>query len=294
MTLEQLRIFVAVAELEHIRRASETLNLSQSAVSSAIAALETRHAVTLFDRVGRSIVLNQTGRDFLGEAKAVLDRAKAAEAALTDLSVLLRGRLSIMASQTIASYWLPRLLVAYHAEYPHIDVDVTFANTNGVAAAIESGGAELGLVEGLVDSPALASDPVGHDVMDVVVAVGHPWASGTNAQLDAVPWVVREQGSGTREAFEQMAQGKHLPVAMVLPGNEAVLEAVEAGLGASLMSRLVARTRLEAGTLQIVPGWSRAREFHVLHHKERYRTRASSAFLEVVAKSQPAKINRSF
>ena len=88
MTLEQLRIFVAVAELEHVTRASERLNLTQSATSAAIAALEERYATRLFDRIGRNIRLTDAGRQFLPEARAVLSRAGAAEAALSDFAGL--------------------------------------------------------------------------------------------------------------------------------------------------------------------------------------------------------------
>ncbi|MGA7972648.1 MAG: LysR family transcriptional regulator, partial [Pseudolabrys sp.] len=106
MTLEQLRIFVAVAACEHVTRAAESLRLTQSAVSAAISALESRYNVSLFDRVGRRIELNESGRLFLGEARAVLARAAAAELALSEMSGLKRGTLSVYASQTIASYWL--------------------------------------------------------------------------------------------------------------------------------------------------------------------------------------------
>ena len=148
MTLEQLRIFVAVAERQHITRAAESLNLTQSAVSSAVTTLEGRHGIALFDRVGRGIVLNQAGEAFLGEARAVLARVAAAEAALSDLSGLERGRLSIHASQTIASYWLPPRLAAFHSRYPGIVLDVAMGNTAQVARAVAEGAAELGLVEG--------------------------------------------------------------------------------------------------------------------------------------------------
>ena len=104
MTLEQLRIFVAVAERGHVTQAAGALNLTQSAVSAAIAALETRHGVRLFDRVGRSIEVNAAGKLFLEEARAVLAGAAAAERALEDLAELRRGSLSIFASQTIANY----------------------------------------------------------------------------------------------------------------------------------------------------------------------------------------------
>src|ERR1700693_4894940 len=98
MTLEQLRIFIAVAEKQHVTRAASELNLTQSATSFAIAALEARYGLKLFDRVGRGIVLTQTGRDFLGEARAVVARAKAAAQVLDDLAGLKRGSFGLAGS----------------------------------------------------------------------------------------------------------------------------------------------------------------------------------------------------
>jgi DNA-binding transcriptional LysR family regulator len=173
MTLEQLRIFVAVAERQHVTRAAAALNLTQSAVSSAITALEGRHGVALFDRVGRSIVLNQAGETFLVEARSVLARVAAAEAALADLSGLERGRLSIHASQTIASYWLPPRLTAFHAAHPGIVLDVAIGNTAQVARAVADGDAEIGLVEGIVDDPVLNRTVIDQERLSLVVGRDH-------------------------------------------------------------------------------------------------------------------------
>lgn len=291
MTLEQLRIFVAVAERQHITRAAETLNMTQSAVSSAVSALESRHKVTLFDRVGRSIVLNEAGQVFLDEARAVLDRAKAAEGALDDLSSLRRGQLSIMASQTVASYWLPQRLVAYRRAYPQIAIDMDFINTDRVADGVESGRAELGLVEWWVDRPALSTELLDEDEMVVVVGQSHPWADGRPvgpANFTEAEWVLRELGSGTRAAFDGMiakagiAAGE-VNIALVLPGNEALLGVLEAGFGATLVSRDVARPHIAAGLLAVVNAPPVKRSFYLLRHKERYRTRAAESFLAIAA-----------
>ena len=128
MTLDQLRIFIAVAEREHLTRAAEALRLTPSAVSSAIHALETRFDVHLFDRVGRRIELNEAGKIFLVEAKATLARAEAAELALSELGGLMRGTLQIQASQTIASYWLPPALMRLRAAYPSIGIHLEVVN----------------------------------------------------------------------------------------------------------------------------------------------------------------------
>ena len=293
MTLEQLRIFVAVAERQHVTRAAEALNLTQSAVSSAVTVLEARHGVTLFDRVGRNIVLNQAGETFLAEARAVLARAAAAEAALDDLASLVRGRLSIHASQTIASYWLPERLAAFHRAHPGIAIEVAIGNTAQVARAVAEGAAELGLVEGEINDPVLSRSVVGHDAMVLVVGRDHPWAKAPPAPplpFAATPWVLREPGSGTRSTFETALAGAglaigDLDVAMVLPGNEAVRGAVEAGAGATVISRGAVMARLASGALAEIPFDFPERPFHLLRHRQRYRSRVGDAFVALARSS---------
>ena len=148
MTLDQLRVFVAVAERQHMTRAAEALGLTQSAVSAAVAALEAQHGIALFHRVGRGITLTDAGRAFVDEARGVLSRATAAELALSEFASLARGRLAVAASKTIASYWLPAHLVAFHRRFPGIAIEVSVGNSAEVAAAMLAGAAELGFVEG--------------------------------------------------------------------------------------------------------------------------------------------------
>lgn len=243
MTLDQLRVFVAVAERQHMTQAARALNLAQSAASAAIAALEARHGAKLFHRVGRGIELTEAGRLFLAEAKAVLARAEAAELALAELGGLARGTLAVQASQTIAGYWLPRHLVAFRRAHPKIEVRLAVGNTAQVAAAVRDGAAELGFVEGAVDDPALAGAAVARDRLVLVVGPEHPWTGRDRVRPEELPaseWVLREPGSGTRSAFEAALEGFGLApgalgVALELPSNEAVRAAVEAGLGATVI-----------------------------------------------------------
>jgi DNA-binding transcriptional LysR family regulator len=291
MTLEQLRIFVAVAERQHMTRAAEALNLVQSAVSAAVAQLESRHGARLFDRVGRGIELTEAGRIFLDEARSVLARAAAAERVLDELSGLVRGTLAVRASQTIAGYWLPRHLVAFRRAYPGIDLQLAIGNTAEAAKAVHDGAAELGFVEGEVEDPLLVRSTVARDQLVLVVAPGHPWAGIDRLdpqRLRETEWVLREPGSGTRSAFEAAAGGfgltrEDLPVALELPSNEAVRAAVEAGLGATVISASVAAPGIEAGLLVQVPLELPARDFQVLHHRDRYRSRAADALLWLIA-----------
>jgi DNA-binding transcriptional LysR family regulator len=295
MTLEQLRIFVAVAERQHVTRASEALNLTQSAVSSAVTALEARHGIALFDRVGRNIVLNPAGKAFLVEAKAVLARVSAAETALADLGSLTRGRLAIHASQTIAGYWLPSRLAHFHAAHPGIVLEVAIGNTAQVAKAVAEGEAELGLVEGEVDDPALSRTVVDHDRLTLVVGKDHPWAAARPSggiDLRATAWVLREPGSGTRSALvETIGRAglrlAELDVALVLPSNEAVRAAVEAGAGAAVIALSVAAPGLASGLLREVALDLPARAFVLLRHNQRYHSRPGDAFIRSLGAPDP-------
>ena len=286
VTLEQLRIFIAVAERQHMTRAAEALHLTQSAVSAAIAALEARHEIRLFHRVGRGIELTDTGRAFLAEARAVLDRAAAAEQALSDRGALLRGRLALVASQTIASYWLPPFLARFSAAHPGVGIDVAIANTAQAADRVRSGAAELGFVEGLIDDPALARWPVGVDSLRLVRA--GPALAADAEWLRRARWVMREPGSGTRTSLEAALAGLgirpgDLDIAMTLPSNEAVRTAVAAGEGIAGLSSLVVEPLVALGRLTPIALTLPPRTFYGLRHKERYRSRASEELLEVIA-----------
>lgn len=301
MTLEQLRIFVAVAERQHMTRAAEALGLAQSAVSAAVAALESRHGVTLFHRVGRRIELTEGGRVFLGEAKAVLTRAAAAELALVEVGGLKRGTLSVHASQTIASYWLPQYLVRFHQAYPAVDIRLAIGNTAQVAEAVGSGAAELGFVEGMVDDPALVDEVIPGDRLLVVVGMSHPWVKRRRLEpqdLVEAEWVVRERGSGTRSEFEVALRAigikpKRLKYALEVPSNEAVRSAVVAGAGAAAISEMVVESLILTGRLHRVAFDLPARSFHVLRHRERYQSKAAQALRAIIAKdsakTRPAK-----
>lgn len=290
MTLDQLRIFLAVAERQHVTRAAEALNLAQSAVSAAITSLEARHDIRLFHRVGRGIELTEAGRLFLIEARGVLARAAIAELMLAELGSLKRGSLVLQASQTIASYWLPHHLVAFRCAHPGIDIRLSIGNTAQVARAVLDGIAELGFVEGEVDAPSLLSTPVARDLMIVVVGPEHPWAKCRlvkPADLTQSEWVLREPGSGTRSKFEAALEGFGVPpdrlrVALELPSNEAVRAAVEAGLGASALSASVAAPSLEAGLLHRVAITLPERDFHALRHRERFHSHAAAALLALI------------
>jgi DNA-binding transcriptional LysR family regulator len=292
MTLDQLRIFVAVAERRHVTRAADALGITQSAASAAIAALEGRYGVKLFNRVGRGIELTRDGERFLPEARAVLEHAQAARSVLEDFSGFAHGQLAIAASQTIASYWLPRRLSAFHAANPGVRLDVTIGNTRQVETAVVAGTADIGLVEGPTYHPALNRIPVDQDRPMLVVSAGHgPLAEQPSGRIDlrGLSWIVREAGSGTRAILEDLVAKEGLAfddlrIFLVLPGNEAVREAVETGAGATIISEHVVARAIEAGTLRAIPIDLPPREFALVHHRERHASLAQEALVAALGR----------
>ncbi|MHC9236575.1 LysR family transcriptional regulator [Pseudooceanicola sp. 502str34] len=292
MTLDQIRIFLCVAELRHVTRAAAQLNMTQSAVSSAIAALERQHGVRLFDRVARGIALTQEGETFVPAARAVLAQAETAALVLADLSVETRGSLRLFASQTVASYWLPPRLMQFHEMHPEVTLSLAVGNTAQAATAVQEGAADLGFIEGdLPDSP-LRRQVVARDELVLVLSRQHPAARqrGFTAQdYRRFTWLLREDGSGTRSVFEAhlAAMGlraAELSVALDLPSNEAVLAGVATGGAVAMLShRAVPAARARGLAIRRVTWAPRpARPFAVLSHPERHRTRAAEALLEVI------------
>lgn len=295
MTLDQLRIFVTVAELQHVTRAAERLNMTQSSVSSAIATMEARHQIALFDRVGRRIELTAEGAQFLGYARSVLAQARSAETMLAELAGVRRGSLAIFASQTIANFWLPGRLTAYLERYPNMALSIGIGNTAESVAAVDRGDAELGFIEGEVDLPSLTMSEIARDRLVLVVGRRHPWASRAPVlpdELSGTRWALREAGSGTRSSFEQALRGYgvapgDLNVALELPSNEALCTAVTASELATVMSESAVTAGVEAGRLIQLPLDFGHRAYRLVQHRQRRLSRAALAMVDMLKPAAP-------
>ena len=293
MTLDQLQIFIAVAEREHVTRAADALGMAPPSVSAAVASLEREFGTKLFHRVGRGIILTEGGTLLLDEARALVNRADAVKLAMREFTGLSRGRLEIKASQTIASHFLPPRLVDFHQAYPGVALVVSIGNSTQVVEAIIRGNIELGFIEGpeeeLQDS-CLAVEMIAPDDLVAVVSVNHPWGIMKKFTIDDLTggkWVLREDGSGTRAAFVKALDTLGIPygslnIAIELPSNEAVLAAVLAGAGASILSARVCADAIKAGTLKCLPVSLAPRSFYAVQHAAHYRSRAVSALLEIL------------
>lgn len=290
MTFDQLKTFIAVAEREHVTRAAQALNLTQSAVSATVAALERELGAKLFSRIGRGIALTEAGLLLLGEARAILGRVQSATLAVRELSDLKRGRITLKASQTIANHFLPSRLVRFHEAYPGITLAVLIGNSAEVARAVANGEVELGLIEDELpraEASSLIAERIAQDRLAIIVSKSHSWIGKqipSRHELAAAAWIIREEGSGTRAILNRYLEAhgvafNSINIALELPSNEAVLSAVSAGHGVTILSESVCTDCVEAGRVVQIAADLGVRSFYAVQHADRYRSKAVIALL---------------
>lgn len=284
-TLRQLEVFSAVARAESVSRAAEALFMSQSAVSGALADLERQFDVRLFERVGKRLVLSELGRALWPQAEAVCEQARALEHSLTRQH---SGELRLGATLTIGNYLCPALMTRFLREQPDARVSLHIANTAETALRVKSFEIDVGLVEGELSDPELDVKRWRGDELVVFCSPRHPLAKRktlSDADLTQAEWIVRERGSGTRQAFDHALHGllPDLRVALELSQTEAIKGAVVAGLGLGCLSRLALTEELKRRTLIAcsVPRRDFQRSFFFVLHKRKYRSQALESWLEL-------------
>ncbi|GAA4019226.1 LysR family transcriptional regulator [Actimicrobium antarcticum] len=257
LTLRQLQIFLAVAQTGSTTAAAALVALSQSATSAALNELESQLALRLFDRVGKKLILNDSGRVLLPQARQLLDAAAHIEQQFQVSDPLSAAGLRIGASTTIGSYLLPAIFAAAFSRAARAYPRVTIANTAQIVTAISNVEVDLGLLEGPTDDPDLVLLPWIDDELVIVAAPDHPILSGDTGStiaidaLQAAGWLLRESGSGTRETVDQ-ALRPHLPGLRSVGefGNsEAVKHGAAEGLGLACLSRCVVSDLIGLGRL---------------------------------------------
>lgn len=273
-SLRQLEVFLAVARIGNVTRAGHELAMSQSAVSGSLADLERQFDVRLFDRIGKRLQLSTVGRALRSQAEAVFDQARELETALADQAD--GARLRVGATLTIGNYVAVPLMARYMREHPGARIGLDIANTEVIARRVANFEFDVGLIEGELSHPSLQVTPFREDELVVFSAPSHPLARKrrlTDADLKAATWIVRERGSGTRQAFDRAMTGilPDLHIALELPHTEVIKRAVEAGLGLGCVSRLALADAFQAGTLRPRPVPHRdfrRRFYHVLHRQK--------------------------
>ncbi|MDX3904735.1 MAG: LysR family transcriptional regulator [Pigmentiphaga sp.] len=306
LTLRQLQIFTAIADSGSTSGAAALVSLSQSATSAALNDLERALDMALFDRVGKRLVLNDNGRELLPQARELLDRAAAIERWARDGPGHV-GLLRIGASTTIGNYVLPMLLAGFRRDLessgqPSWTAHVAIANTLTIATQVVNFELDLALVEGPCEQPELTVEPWLADELVIVAGARDPIvpAPGVRVsmeQLRAATWLLREEGSGTRETIREALTPHllHMKSGIEFGNSEAIKRAAAGGLGITCLSRWVVSDMLQAGELVELPtGLPRlVRSFYLISHARKQATpgvRRLSDYLRAFARTSPQPV----
>lgn len=285
-TLRQIQVFVTVAKYNSTMRASQELFLSQPAVSAAIAELESQFNEKLFDRTGKKLYLNESGRVFLSKAINLLEAAKEVEEFSPGGASCFKGSLRIGASTTIGKYLAPRLMSDFLKQHSEPKFSLSIGNSMHVVDELVKFNIDIGFVEGINYRSCIESIKWRQDQLVVFAATDHPLASKaklTLKDLGQANWIMREQGSGTRATFERAICNKidNINVMLELAHSESIKQAVETGVGISCLSELAIANSLNHRNLVKIdtPFLDLKRNFYILIHKEKCRTTLFNKFL---------------
>ncbi|QIB52033.1 LysR family transcriptional regulator [Pseudomonas sp. OIL-1] len=290
-TLRQLEVFLAASFYENLTRAAESLSMSQSAASSALRDLEKQFGVQLFDRVGKRLQLNELGNTVRPKARALIDQAQSLELALANHADV--GDLKVGATLSIGNYLAVEIMARYMVEQPGARVELEVANTATIVRKIANFELDIGLIEGETHHPELEMKHWRDDELVVFCAPDHPWAGKpwlTDEELVEAEWVVREQGSGTRQHFEWALHGllPRLQFKLELQHTEAIKRAVEAGLGIGCLSAITLVEAFKRGSLVPLPVPQRdfKRSFYFVLQRNKFRSAGIERWLEMCREAE--------
>ncbi|MGL5324942.1 MAG: LysR substrate-binding domain-containing protein [Aeromonas sp.] len=297
LTLQQLKVFATIARYGNLGLAANELCLSKGAVSQSLQELERQLSTPLFDRIHPRLQLNNEGHLLQPAAEELLTRMQDIEN-LFSPDAEPSGQLRLGASQTIGNYLLPTLLASSKQELG-LPPKVTINNTHLLCHALANFELDLALIEGENHHPDLIAEPWLQDEMLVVAPPGHPLADKAELSLSRLggeTWVLREAQSGSREQFIQQIQPElpHWQAGLELNTLEAVMLAVEKGLGISFISRLAVSDRLQAGRLVVLPLEQRfPRQLSLIWHKQKYHSASLRHFIHFCrAQVKDAEVSR--
>ncbi len=287
-SLRQLEVFATIARTLNVSEAADLLGMSQSAASTALGELERRAGQKLFDRTGRSLKLNETGMTILPMALELLARASELDGRLAGHDR--PGPLRLGATVTIGNYVAPRLIERYRASYPDATITLSVGNTAEICERIAEFDLDFGMVEGQYGDSRLQFDEWMQDELVVFCGPQHALAADRETNIEALlaaQWVVREKGSGTRQALDRAMAPywSRWQIGMELQQMEAIKGVVEAGPLIGCLPRLALVDALFQGRLVElkVPALALMRKFYLVTHREKYRTAGMNAFAAICA-----------
>jgi len=288
ITLRQLEIFIAVAETAQVTKASKKLFVTQSAVSMALAELENQLGGSLFDRHGRSLLLNARGRYLLPLAKDITSQVSNVETIMSERNDKLSGHIEVIASLSLGNYILPYLIGAFKRIHPRVHINMLVYNTQYAERMVVDGAMDIGFVEGKVTNEDIVIRPWFKDELVVLAGPSDPLSHNkyfdVKTDLKHSKWIMREQGSGTAAIFLERMKNyiDDIHIVMEMGHPEAVKRAVESGVGIACLSSLTVCREVENGWLKSlnVDGIDMTRQLLIIYRKDKVMTDAMLEFLD--------------
>ncbi len=286
---QKYQVFLAVVEEKNFSRAAEKLFITQPAVSQYIRTLEKEMGTVLFDRGGKTVTLTRAGEIVLVHVQEMNRIYESMHRTLDEYVHQPKGVLKIGASYTFGEHVLPKIMASFLKRYPAIEPSVTIGNTQEICTKISARMLDIGLIEGDRVQKDLQVMTVGVDKMYIVAKRNHPLYARDGlrfSDLEQATWLIRERGSGTREAAEKMfAQLQIKPQKKIEFGSTHIIkESVEAGLGIALLSEWAVKKELKHGSLTIIPCEEMpfTRKFSIIRAPSQFEAKTCEVFRETV------------
>ncbi|MBR9843602.1 MAG: LysR family transcriptional regulator [Rhodobacteraceae bacterium] len=295
-TVQQLRLFEAVARRGSITRAAEEVNLTQPTVSMQVKALEGKVGMALTEQVGKALHLTHAGEEVAAAARDVLERLADMETALSDMQSEVAGPISVAVVST-ARYFLPQLLGRFKRAYPKVEPRLQITNRETLLQRMEENRDDLYIMGQPPEEHAVIAEPFRENIIVPVAWAHHPLAGKKNIPLARIAEenvIRREVGSGTRKAVERLFQERGLSrrTHMEFDDSEAIKQGVISGLGIGFLSIHALRLELASGEIAVldVEGFPLHRRWYAAHRKEKRLTGAARTFLEYLLQDSDLEV----
>lgn len=284
MNIRQLTVFLTVCEHMNMTHAAEELYMTQPSVSQMIAELEQYYNTRLFERLNRRLYLTEAGKRLQSYARHIINLEADAKKELTDLNG--GGVLRVGASQTVGAYLLPEIIAQFKNRFPEIEVFSRVENTRVIEQFLLEDMLDIGMLEGQIHSPDMVEEPFLDDDLSVVSAPGHPLIKVphiTARDLSPYGFIIREEGSGTREIFasQMHTAGIQWKEAGIYNTTDAIKTAVQNNLGLGILPIITIQQEIMDGTIQLlhVTDLNLRRKFNLVFHRQKYFSNAMKLFV---------------
>jgi DNA-binding transcriptional LysR family regulator len=297
MDLRQLEVFAGVYELRSFSRTASSLRLTQSTVSEHVRLLEEELGTRLFDRLSRETVPTRAGELLYSYARQMLALRSQARQAVDDFLGQIAGTLLAGASTIPGEYVLPAVIGRFRERHPRVAITLQISDSRGIVQAVLDGQVDVGVVGADPGNRGLETRALMPDELVLVVPPGHRWSGRPEVSVDELktePLIVREAGSGSRQALERALEATgcslgEMQIIADIGSTSAIKQAVKAGVGVSVMSRRAAEDECRHGLIACVKlkDLVVTRHFYVITHASRSRSPLCRAFLEFLADEFP-------